>query len=437
MNISKKIIGAALALPLLSLPAFAQETEFATKADTAYIFNTLLFLIGGFLVMWMAAGFAMLEAGLVRSKNVSMQSLKNIALFSIAGIMYWAVGYDLMYTNVAEGTGVMGSISFGYGIDAVGANSLDTGYSTASDWFFQMVFVATAASIVSGTLAERIKLWPFLIFTVFLTGFIYPIAGSWEWGAGWLDGKGFSDFAGSTLVHSVGGWAALAGAIVLGARKGKFSANGVTPMPGSSIPLATLGTFILWLGWFGFNGASQLAMGTINDVTDISRIFVNTNMAAAAGVVTTIILLQIMYKKVDVTMVLNGALAGLVSITAEPLAPSIVQSMLIGAVGGVIVVFTVPLLDKFKIDDVVGAIPVHLFAGIWGTLIVPLTNSDATYGVQLLGVVAYGAFAFITSLVIWLILKAVMGIRVSEEDEMLGLDKAEVGVEAYPEFGRG
>ena len=320
-------------------------------------------------------------------------------------------------------------------IDPVGGSDLETGYSGASDWFFQMVFCATTASIVSGTLAERIKLWPFLIFTAILTGILYPITGSWEWGAGWLDGLGFSDFAGSTLVHSVGGWAALAGAIILGARTGKYSKDGaVLPLPGSSIPLATLGTFILWLGWFGFNGASQLAMGTIGDVTDISRIFVNTNLAAAAGVVVVIALMQIVYGKVDVTMTLNGALAGLVSITAEPLAPSILQSVIIGGVGGAIVVFTVPLLDKMKIDDVVGAIPVHLLAGIWGTLIVPLSNGDASWGVQLLGIAAIGAFTFVLSAIVWLVLKSTMGIRASEEEEMNGMDRAEIGVEAYPEF---
>ncbi len=423
------------ALGLMAVPAFAQDAAPAVSPETQYIFNTLLFLIGGFLVMWMAAGFAMLEAGLVRSKNVSMQCLKNISLYSIAGLMFWITGYNLMYTGVDGG--FMGS--FGpYSFDPVGGNALDTGYSTASDWFFQMVFVATAASIVSGTLAERIKLWPFLIFTVVLTGFIYPIAGSWQWGAGWLSEMGFSDFAGSTLVHSVGGWAALSGAIILGARKGKFGPNGqVTPLPGSSMPLATLGTFILWLGWFGFNGASQLAMGTIGDVTDISRIFANTNMAAAAGVVVAVILTQILYKKVDVTMALNGALAGLVSITAEPLAPSILQSVIIGGIGGVIVVFTVPMLDKLKIDDVVGAIPVHLLAGIWGTLIVPFSNADTSYTTQLIGIVAYGAFTLVASAIVWIILKAVMGIRVSEEEEALGLDKVEVGVEAYPEFGIG
>lgn len=429
-------VAVAGAIGLAASPALAQDVTPAAAADTAYIFNTLLFLIGGFLVMWMAAGFAMLEAGLVRSKNVSMQCAKNIGLYSIAGLMYWLIGYNLMYTGVDGG--YIGSFSLIYGLDPVGlegadaAALLDTGYSTASDWFFQMVFVATAASIVSGTLAERIKLWPFLLFVVVLTGFIYPIAGSWQWGGGWLSEMGFSDFAGSTLVHSVGGWAALVGAIILGARSGKYTENGVAPMPGSSIPLATLGTFILWLGWFGFNGASQLAMGTIGDVSDVSRIFVNTNMAAAGGVVTTMILLQIIYKKVDVTMVLNGALAGLVAITAEPLAPSVLVSVLTGAVGGAIVVFTVPLLDKFKIDDVVGAIPVHLFAGIWGTLAVAFHTGN--WGAQITGIIAYGVFTVIFSAIVFLILKAALGIRVSAEEEMMGLDKAEIGVEAYPEF---
>lgn len=422
------------AIALTAAPALAQETP-PVSPETQYIFNTLLFLIGGFLVMWMAAGFAMLEAGLVRSKNVSMQCLKNISLYSIAGLMFWVTGYNLMYSGVDGGfIGSFGPYSF----DPVGGDALDTGYSTASDWFFQMVFVATAASIVSGTLAERIKLWPFLAFVVVLTGFIYPIAGSWQWGGGWLSEAGFSDFAGSTLVHSVGGWAALAGALILGARKGKYGADGqVHVMPGSSMPLATLGTFILWLGWFGFNGASQLAMGTIGDVTDISRIFANTNMAAAGGVIVAVILTQILYKKVDVTMALNGALAGLVSITAEPLAPTVLQSIIIGGIGGALVVFTVPMLDKLKIDDVVGAIPVHLIAGIWGTLIVPLSNDAASYGTQALGVVAYGAFTLVASGIVWFALKATVGIRVGEEEEAMGLDKVEIGVEAYPEFGQG
>lgn len=423
------------ALGLMAVPAFAQDAAPAVSPETQYIFNTLLFLIGGFLVMWMAAGFAMLEAGLVRSKNVSMQCLKNIALYSVAGLLFWLTGYNLMYTGVDGG--FIGS--FGpYAFDPVGGNALDTGYSTASDWFFQMVFCATTASIVSGTLAERIKLWPFMIFTIVLTGFIYPIAGSWQWGAGWLSEMGFSDFAGSTLVHSVGGWAALSGALILGARKGKYGADGsVHAMPGSSMPLATLGTFILWLGWFGFNGASQLAMGTIGDVSDVSRIFANTNMAAAAGVVVAMGLTQILYKKVDVTMALNGALAGLVSITAEPLAPTVLQSVIVGGVGAAIVVFAVPLLDKLKIDDVVGAIPVHLLAGIWGTFIVPFSNGDTSYVTQLIGIVSYGAFVLVISTIVWFILKATTGIRVSEEEEAMGLDKAEIGVEAYPEFGTG
>lgn len=409
----------------------------ASALDIANIFNTLLFMLGGFLVMWMAAGFAMLEAGLVRSKNVSMQCLKNISLYSLSGLMFWLVGYNLMYSGVDGGFfGTPGPVSFPEAGKA--AADPDANYAAASDWFFQMVFCATTASIVSGTLAERIKLWPFLIFTLILTGILYPITGSWEWGAGWLDKRGFSDFAGSTLVHSVGGWAALSGALILGSRSGKYDMNGrVTPLPGSSMPLATLGTFILWLGWFGFNGASQLAMGTVSDAADIARIVVNTNMAAAGGVVSVVILLQILYKKIDVTMALNGALAGLVSITAEPLTPSILQSVIIGAIGGGIVVFAVPLLDKLKIDDVVGAIPVHLLAGIWGTLIVPLSNDGATYGTQALGIIAIGAFTFTLSALIWFALKHTIGIRITQEEEVLGLDKVEIGVEAYPEFGQG
>lgn len=433
-----------LALTIIGLsaaagPALGQTPAkpAAVNADTANIFNTMLFLIGGFLVMWMAAGFAMLEAGLVRSKNVSMQCLKNIGLYSVAGIMFWIIGYNLMYLNV--GGGYFGSpvpVSF----PAPGAAKVvaDANYAAASDWFFQMVFCATTASIVSGTVAERVKLWPFLIFVVVLTGVLYPITGSWKWGKGWLEVMGFADFAGSTLVHSVGGWAALTGAIIIGARKGRYSASGaVTPFPGSSIPLATLGTFILWLGWFGFNGASQLALGTVSDAADVSRIFVNTNIAAAGGVIVAIVLTQIMYKKVDVTMVLNGALAGLVSITAEPLTPSIWHAVIIGGVGGAIVVFAIPLLDKLKIDDVVGAIPVHLLAGIWGTLIVPLTNSGASFGKQIVGIVAIGAFTVITSAIVWFVLKATMGVRASEEDEVMGLDQSETGVDAYPEFGAG
>ncbi len=419
----------------LTTPAAA-----AVSDESQFIFNTLLFLIGGFLVMWMAAGFCMLEAGLTRSKNVATMCLKNIGLYSLAGIMYYLIGYDLMYGISDDGNQFLAPFSFFWTPDdaAIEAGDFSAGYSASSDWFFQMVFVATAASIVSGTLAERVKLFPFFIFVIILTGIIYPIQGSWEWGAGWLDDMGFSDFAGSTLVHSTGGWAALAGAILLGARTGKYGPDGrVNAMPGSSLPLATLGTFILWLGWFGFNGASQLAMGSAVDAAAIANIFANTNAAAAGGVVASILLAKVLYKKVDLTFALNGALAGLVSITAEPLTPTIGQSILIGGVGGVIVVFAVPLLDKLKIDDVVGAIPVHLFAGIWGTLAVPLTNSDVSFGPQITGILAIGAFVFIVSLIVWMVLKMTMGIRLSEEDEHEGGDYAELGMEAYPEFGKG
>jgi len=299
------------------------------------------------------------------------------------------------------------------------------------------MFVATTASIVSGTVAERIKLWPFLIFVIILAAFIYPLQASWSWGGGYLSEIGFSDFAGSTIVHSVGGWAALTGAIILGPRLGKYKDGRVIPVPGSNLALATLGTFILWLGWFGFNGASQLAMGTIGDVADISRIFANTNAAAAGGAVVSLILTQVLYKKPDLTMVLNGALAGLVSITAEPLAPSLGGATLIGAVGGVIVVFAVPFLDRIKIDDVVGAIPVHLLAGIWGTLAVPLTNGDASFGKQIVGILLVGVFTIVASSVVWLVIKATLGLRVDEETEINGLDMAELGMEAYPEFSKG
>jgi Amt family ammonium transporter len=429
-----KILGLGSALSLAAGPALAEVSP-----ETAYVFNTFLFLVCGFLVMFMAAGFTMLESGMVRSKNVATICVKNISLFAIAGLMYWLVGYNLMY-GIAEG-GYIGELFSVWSADdsAIAGETPDFsgGYASGSDWYFQMVFCATTASIVSGTIAERMKLWPFLIFTLFLTGFIYPIVGSWEWGTGWLDAMGFSDFAGSTLVHSTGGWAALAGAIILGARAGKYGPNGeVNPIPGSSMPLATLGTFILWLGWFGFNGGSQLALGSGADAAAISNIFINTNMAAAAGVVAAMVASNALYGKIDLTMCLNGAIGGLVSITAEPLTPSIPAAAFIGAVGGVLVVLAVPLLDKFKVDDVVGAIPAHLVCGIWGTLIVPLTNSDATYTVQAIGVVAVGIFTMIASGIIWSILKAVMGIRVDEDGEMLGLDKEELGIEAYPEFSR-
>ncbi len=442
------VVAAALLLPAMGM---AQETEAPAVSDeVVWIFNSLLFLIGGFLVFFMAAGFAMLEGGLVRSKNVTMQMTKNVALFSIAALMYWLIGYNLMYPLgdwAIEGyfSALFPQVA---ALEPVYLNDMgleaadDAGYaSTGSDYIFQLMFCAATASIVSGALAERIKLWPFLIFVAVLTGFIYPLTASWQWGGGWLSEQvGFSDFAGSTVVHACGAAAALAGAIVLGPRIGKYKDGKVVPMPGSNLALATLGMFILWLGWFGFNGGSQLAMGSAGDVADISRIFSNTNMAAASGAVAALILTQLLYKKPDLTMVLNGALAGLVSITAEPLAPSLGLAMIIGAIGGVIVVITVPMLDKLKIDDVVGAIPVHGFAGIWGTFAVVLTggyHGEATIGGQITGMVAIIGATFVLSLIFWLILKAVIGIRVAEEDEINGLDMSELGMEAYPEFSKG
>ena len=441
------LIGAALAaLPVAGL---AQETTVVVEEAEAvapgfdeigpYIMTTLLFLIGGFLVMWMAAGFAMLEAGLVRSKNVATQLTKNVGLFGIAAIMYWLIGFNLMY----PGDGFNGYVGGFFNItslEPVGLGAADASLdyaSVASDFFFQLMFCATTASIVSGTLAERVKLWPFLIFVVVLTGFIYPIEASWQWGEGWLSELGFSDFAGSTLVHAAGGFAALAGAIVLGPRLGKYARDGrIVPMPGSNLALATLGTFILWMGWFGFNGGSQLAMGTIADVDAVAQIFANTNMAAAAGAVTAALLTQIMYGKTDLTMTLNGALAGLVSITAGPLDPTLFGALWIGAVGGVIVVLTVPMLDRMKIDDVVGAIPVHLFAGFWGTLVVPVYTDGTSFVTQIIGFASIGAFVFIVSIVVFFLLRATTGLRVSEEAEVAGLDVSELGMEAYPEFGR-
>ncbi|SMQ85786.1 ammonium transporter [Devosia lucknowensis] len=440
--------GAAVAALLLALPAVAQDTITPEAAEavvggeaalqTQFILNSFLMLFGGILVFWMAAGFAMLEAGFVRTKNVSMQLLKNITMYSLACLAYYLIGYALMYPG--EGwmiSGILGAVGIAV-LEPVGlaAEAADLTYATvSSDFFFQVMFCATAASIVSGTVAERIKLLPFLVFVAVLTAFIYPIQASWKWGGGFLDQMGFLDFAGSTVVHSVGGWAALAGAIVLGARRGKYNADGsVHAIPGSNMPLAVLGMFILWMGWYGFNGASQLAMGTVGDIADVGRVMANTNAGAIGGALAAAALSAALYKKVDLTFVINGALAGLVSVTAEPLTPGLGTATLIGAVGGVIVVLSVPLLDRLKIDDVVGAIPVHLFAGIWGTIAVVLTNPDANIGAQLLAILSVGAFVFIISLVLWIILKAAMGLRPSEEDEDLGLDVTEVGVEAYPEF---
>ena len=408
----------------------------APDAETAYILNSFSFLVHGFLVMLMAAGFCMLETGLVRAKNAVVQCAKNIGLYSIAGLMFAFVGYNLMYMDVSGWIGTLSVWGPSDELKSFGGEN-DSTYSSGSDWFFQMVFCATAASIVSGAVAERIKLKSFFVFVVLLCGFIYPIQGSWSWGGGFLSEAGFLDFAGSSIVHGVGGWAALTGAIILGARKGKYSDDGsVNPMPGSNLPLATLGTFILWFGWFGFNGGSQLAMGSGADVAAISNIYINTNLAAAGGVVVALILTMLFYKKTDLTMALNGALGGLVAITAEPLAPSPMLAIFIGAVGGLIVVLTIPMLDKLKIDDVVGAIPVHLFAGIWGTIAVVFTNGDASLGTQLYSIIVVGIFVTVASAIVWFILKATTGIRVAEEDEINGLDMSELGMEAYPEFSK-
>ncbi len=445
-SIGHKLGLGSLALVTVALASAPARAE--VSAETAFVFNTFSFLVSGFLVMWMAAGFAMLEAGLVRTKNTATICLKNIALYAIAGILYYIIGYNLMYVDVGS---YYGSFSFLYNtsdaelalINADEATPeliaavVDNGYSVMSDWFFQMVFVATAASIVSGTLAERIKFWPFMIFVVILTGFLYPIQGSWTWGGGWLSEAGFSDFAGSTIVHSVGGWAALTGAIILGPRKGKFGPGGaVHPMPGANLPLATLGTLILWLGWFGFNGGSQLALGSALDAAAIAIVYVNTNLAACAGVVVAMILTQILYKKIDLTMALNGAIAGLVSITAGPDLQNHFLALIVGGIGGALVVFAVPLIDKLKVDDVVGAISAHLVAGIWGTLAVGIFGGGSLVA-QITGIIAIGVFMIVTSAIVWLVMKYTIGLRVDEEAEEMGLDKAELGMEAYPEFGHG
>jgi Amt family ammonium transporter len=424
---------AIITLGLLAIPALALAED-APVSELSFVLNTFSFLIMGILVMWMAAGFGMLEAGLVRQKNVATICLKNISLFGIAGILFYATGYNLMYAGVDGG--YIGSFGLWAADDAAAlAGDYSAGYSAASDWFFQMVFCGAACSIVSGCLAERIKLWSFLLFCAVLCGIIYPIQGSWGWGGGWLSEMGFADYAGSTIVHSVGGWAALTGAIILGARKGKYNkTGGVNPLPGSNIPLATLGTFILWMGWYGFNGGSVLALGDAASAIEMSNVMANTNMAACGGMIAAMIMVQVLYKKVDVTMGLNGALAGLVSITAGPATPSLGAATLIGAVGGVLCVLAVPFFDKLKIDDVVGALSVHLVAGIWGTMAVPITDDGASFVTQFTGVVATGAFVMIASAIVWTVIKFTIGIRASEEEEFKGLDVTEIGMEAYPDF---
>jgi Amt family ammonium transporter len=429
----KKSLIALITAMMLALPALALAED-APVSEMTFILNTFSFLIMGILVMWMAAGFGMLEAGLVRSKNVATICLKNISLFGIAGILFYLCGYNLMYAGVDGG--YIGSFGLWAADDAAAlAGDYSAGYSASSDWFFQMVFCGAACSIVSGCVAERIKLWSFLLFCAILCGIIYPIQGSWGWGGGWLSEMGFADYAGSTIVHSVGGWAALTGAIILGARKGKYGKDGrVNPMPGSNIPMATLGTFILWMGWYGFNGGSVLALGDAASAIEMGNVMVNTNLAACGGMIAAMAMVQILYKKVDVTMGLNGALAGLVSITAGPATPSLGAAVLIGAVGGVLVVLAVPFFDKLKIDDVVGALSVHLVCGIWGTMAVPFTDSGASFLTQFIGVAATGVYVMIASAIVWTVIKFTIGIRCSEEDEYRGLDVSEIGMEAYPDF---
>lgn len=408
--------------------------------ELAYALDTFYFLISGALVMWMAAGFAMLEAGLVRSKSTTEILTKNITLFAVACIMYMLMGYSIMYPGDAGAGGwmpIFGDILGKADNEAAAVLASDgkTYYSNLSDFFFQVVFVATAMSVVSGAVAERMKLWSFLAFAVVFTGFIYPVEGFWKWGGGFLDAKGFNDFAGSGIVHMAGGAAALAGVLLLGARKGKYGPNGkVNPIPGANLPLATLGTFILWLGWFGFNGGSELKLSDVGEANAVALVFVNTNMAAAGGVIAALITARLMFGKADLTMALNGALAGLVAITAEPLTPAPGVATLIGAAGGVLVVFSIVFMDKIKIDDPVGAISVHGVVGMWGLLAVPLTNSDATFGAQIMGLATIFLWVFITSFIVWFILKMVVGIRVSEEEEYEGVDIGECGMEAYPEF---
>ncbi|MBZ5875012.1 MULTISPECIES: ammonium transporter [Chromohalobacter] len=406
----------------------------------SYALDTFYFLVCAVLVMWMAAGFAMLEAGLVRAKNTAEILTKNVVLFAISCTMYLLFSYHLMYSSGAGG--FMPSLGFLLGAEntadqVLGSNG-DIYYSNRADFFFQVVFVATAMSIVSGAVAERMKLWAFLAFAVVMTAIIYPTSGYWTWGGGWLAELGYSDYAGSGIVHMAGAAAALAGVLVLGPRKGKYGKNGaIYAIPGANLPLATLGTFILWMGWFGFNGGSELMVSNIDSANNMAQVLVNTNAAAAGGVIAALILAKIWFRKADLTMALNGAIAGLVAITADPLSPTGLGATLIGAVGGLLVVISIVALDKLKIDDPVGAISAHGVAGLWGVLVVPVTNASASFGSQIIGAVAIFLWCFIASLIVWLILKAVMGVRVSEEEEYEGVDLAECGLEAYPEFSVG
>jgi ammonium transporter, Amt family len=431
--------GGAICLAALAVafPALAEEAKLGdTVIELAYALDTFYFLMSGALVMWMGAGFAMLEAGLVRSKNTVEILTKNVALYSIASIMYLVVGYNIMYGGGPNS--VIPGLSFFLGADHATGDVLASGgetyYSSMADFFFQVVFVATAMSIVSGAVAERMKLWAFLLFAVVMTGFIYPVQGYWKWGGGFLDGLGFLDFAGSGVVHLCGASAAIAGVLLLGPRKGKYSGGRINAIPGANLPLATLGTFILWLGWFGFNGGSELKISNIEEANAVSMVFVNTNTAAAGGLVAALLLSRAWFGKADLTMALNGALAGLVAITAEPLTPSPVLATIVGAIGGLIVVTSIIFIDKAKIDDPVGAISVHGVVGIWGLIAVSFTNPEGSLIAQLIGVVTIFAWVFGTSFVTWLIIKAIIGIRVSEEEELVGCDISECGLDAYPEF---
>ena len=432
----------AAAAAAIGAVLYAATVSAEVSAESQFVLNTFSFLIWGALVMWMCAGFTMLEAGSVRTKNASVICLKNIGLYSIAGLAYYLIGYNLMYTDTGS---LIGAVQFLYGPseaelamlagdeEATGA-VVEQGYSTMSDWFFQMVFVATAASIVSGTLAERVKLWTFFAFTAVLTAIIYPIVGAWTWGEGWLYQMGFQDFAGSTIVHSTGGWAALAGTIIVGARMGKFRKDGsVKSTPPSNVPAVTLGVFILWLGWFGFNGGSQLALAGAVDAVAMSNVLVNTNLAAAAGVMAAVSVSRAILGRVDLLAVLNGAIAGLVSITAGPDIVDHYWAIIIGAIGGIICTLGMKLMENLKLDDVVGAVPAHLFAGVWGTLAVCIA-AGGNFVTQVVGILAIGAFVFAVSLLLWAGLHKIMGARVTRSVEELGQDAAELGIEAYPEF---
>lgn len=428
---------AFLGVSAITVPALAEDASVGdTVIQIAYSLDTFYFLMSGALVMWMAAGFSMLEAGLVRSKNTVEILTKNVALYSIACLMYMVVGYNIMYGDAVNS--IIPGLSFLLGADNTVNEVLKSGgktyYSNMSDFFFQVVFVATAMSIVSGAVAERMKLWAFLAFAVVMTGFIYPVQGYWKWGGGFLETLGFLDFAGSGVVHLCGASAALAGVLLLGARSGKYSKGRIKAIPGSNLPLATLGTFILWLGWFGFNGGSELKISNIEEANAVSMVFVNTNTAAAGGLVAALLLSQLWFGKADLTMVLNGALAGLVAITAEPLTPSPLVATLVGAVAGLLVVVAIITIDKLKIDDPVGAISVHGVCGIWGLIAVAFTNPKGSLIAQLTGIGVIFAWVFTTSFIVWMILKVVMGIRVSEEEELEGVDVAECGLAAYPEF---